>query len=123
MKQGAAAFTLVCSVFLSIAATFYSASLYINHDVAGYLALSQRFLGETRLYVDTLVPIRRRDDGSANFKYYIRACEVALIRTALTKTENNQTKAAEHLKISRHSLVYKIREYHIYDSAPSAEEP
>jgi DNA-binding NtrC family response regulator len=72
--------------------------------------------------MDTLVPMRRRDDGSANFKYYIRACEIAMIRAALSKTENNQTKAAENLKMSRHSLVYKIREYHIYDTLPEAED-
>jgi len=45
--------------------------------------------------------------------------EEFMIRRALEKTENNKTKAAELLGISRRALIYKVQEYKIEEVAPS----
>jgi len=45
--------------------------------------------------------------------------EEFMIRRALEKTENNKTKAAELLGISRRALIYKVQDYKIEEVAPS----
>jgi two-component system response regulator AtoC len=52
-------------------------------------------------------------EGTLSIKRATRAVEEQLIRSALTRTHGNRTRAAELLDISYRALLYKIKEYGI----------
>jgi len=63
--------------------------------------------------VTRAVPV---DPSGLDLKRQVRAFEVELIRSALVSSGNNQTDAAEMLRMPRRTLVYKIRAYGIRDA-------
>lgn len=65
--------------------------------------------------VSMFLPLER---GSLNFKHHVRACETALLRQALIRTDGNQSEAAALLDIPRRTLSYKVHSYGIDPSRP-----
>lgn len=65
----------------------------------------------------TLTPSSPEEAGNSDITYY--EAEKKLILDALDKYAWNKTRAAKHLKIPRHVLIYRMKKYDLYQHQPS----
>ncbi|MEI7894879.1 MAG: sigma-54 dependent transcriptional regulator [Myxococcales bacterium] len=89
--------------------TLERAMVLAEHDVLEPSDLPERVR-------DTMDPVQAQlATGELSIKKTTAAIEEILIRRALQKTHGNRTRAAEVLEISHRALLYKIKDYKIFD--------